>query len=192
MFAAADRIIAHGVSCAQLEPGRWSYVSLAPWPQMPRDGGGPLVSLLTAGDIGFAQISCQLDPPGYVLEQVRADITARTRAETPVTLVSGVTAVPGAELIVADAGSATVLATSGSSGYPPFAAVFSASVTGSDKDALEAALRGEHGHARVSYTVDAGEGPAELTADVAEWARIGDTGFAAPDAATRGSEEEPC
>jgi hypothetical protein len=174
-----DRVVAHGVDCRRVTGDRWAYTSLAPWPQA---AGG--LRVLVAGQSAFAQVGARLDPPGEVLEQVRALIAARSDGR-PITLTSGLTAVTAVELVVT-AGEAHTVATSQGSGYPPWTAAFSLQPTGADLAAFEAAARGEAGHVRLTYLADTGGTAVAIGADLADWAEPGPTRPTTP------LEEQPC
>ena len=173
MFAAQDRVIAYGVDCRRIGEAAWTYVSLAPWPQMAPDGT-PMVSVLEAGAIALVQLSAQLDPPGRMLEDLRASL-ADPETATPVTLTSAVTSVRTAEVSLGQGGDGAerrVLATSAGSGYPPYTAVFSLQATADIRDAFVAALRGEAGRIAIAYDAETDRGPAHISADLADWTRI--------------------
>ncbi|MEU1973667.1 hypothetical protein ABZ477_18570 [Microbacterium sp. NPDC019599] len=171
MFAAQDRVIAYGVELRRIGEDAWTYVSVAPWPQLSPDGT-PMVSVLAAGDLAFVQLSAQLDPPGGALEQARRAV-AGDRDAASVTLTSGVSAVTSVEVTVTSNGESRVVATSAGSGYAPFTAVFAVQATAADREAFEAALRGETGRVAITYQAVTDRGPARINADLADWTRIG-------------------
>lgn len=170
MSAAGDHLIALGVECRRASDGTWSYVSVAPWPQLSSDGR-PMLSVLTAGDIAFVSLTAQLDPPGAALEQVRA-ILAEGRQPATVTLTSGVRRVRAAEVSIGPRGATRVVATSPTSGFPPFTAAFAMQPSAEERAEFEAAMRGEDGHVRITYHAETDEGQARIEADLADWVRI--------------------
>jgi hypothetical protein len=171
VFAAQDRVIAYGVELRRMAEDAWTYVSVAPWPQLSPDGT-PMISVLAAGDLAFVQLSAQLDPPGSSLEQARAALAGHREAAS-ITLTSGVSAVTSVEVAVTADDEPRVVATSASSGYAPFAAVFSIQATADDREAFEAALHGESGRVAITYNAVTDRGPVRLSADLADWTRIG-------------------
>lgn len=171
MVTVPDRVTAFGVECRRVGDDTWTYVSVAPWPQLSPDGT-PMISVLAAGDLAFVQLSAQLDPPGSALEQARAAL-AGDRDTASVTLSTGVSSVTSVQVSVAADGEPRVVATSTSSGYAPFAAVFSIQATADDREAFEAALRGDTGRVAITYHAVTDRGPARLSADLADWTRIG-------------------
>ncbi|WP_243074475.1 hypothetical protein [Microbacterium sp. SS28] len=170
MSALPDRVIAFGVECRRTGDDTWSYVSVAPWPQLAPDGT-PMISILAAGDLAFVQLSAQLDPPGAALEQARA-VLAGDADPASVTLSTGVSAVTAVEVAVTTGDETRIVATSKGSGYAPFAAVFSLQATAEDREAFEAALSGETDRVAITYDVVTARGPARISADLADWARI--------------------
>jgi hypothetical protein len=171
MFAAPDRMIAFGVECRRIGEDAWTYVSVAPWPQLSPDGT-PMISVLAAGDFAFVQLSAQLDPPGSSLEQARAAL-AGDRDAASVTLSTGVSSVTSVEVAVTADDEPRVVGTSAGSGYAPFAAVFSIQASADDRAAFEAALRGETGRVAIIYNAVTDRGPARISADLADWTRLG-------------------
>jgi len=171
VFAAQHRVIASGVECRRIGARAWTYVSVAPWPQLSPDGT-PMVSVLAAGDIAFVQLSTQLDPPGVTLEQVRKTLAGDSDAAS-VTLASGVTTVRSVEILATSGGDSHVVATSPGSGYAPYTAVFAIQARPDDREAFEAALRGETGRITITYDAETDLGPARISADLADWTRLG-------------------
>lgn len=131
-----------------------------------------MVSVLAAGDIAFVQLSAQLDPPGATLEQLRRAL-AGDRDAASVTLTSGVTTVRSVDVLVTSEGEPRVVASSSGSGYAPFTAVFAIQATAGERQAFEAALRGESGRITITYDAETDLGPARISADLADWARPG-------------------
>lgn len=170
MSAAQNEPTAFGVECRRVGPDAWTYVSVAPWPQLSPDGS-PMMALLSAGDVAFVQISAQLDPPGGLLERARAAL-AGPRAAASVRLISGVSAVRSVDVAVLTGDESHVVATSASSGYPPYTAVFAIQVTMKEREAFKAALRGETGWIAITYDAETDRGPARISADLADWTRI--------------------
>lgn len=171
MCTSSDRTVAFGVACRRVGGDIWSYVSLAPWPQLSQDGR-PMLSLLAAGDVAFLQLTAQLDPPGGTLEQLRAALAAGKNPAT-VTLTNGVRAVRAVEVAVGKGDAARVIATSTGSGFPPFTAAFGIGLAADDRADVDAALRGETGHVRITYDIETDDGATRVGADLADWARIG-------------------
>lgn len=170
MVAAQDRVVAFGVECRRTGADIWTYVSVAPWPQLAPDGT-PMLSVLAAGDLAFVQLSAQLDPPGRVLEELRGTL-AKERDAASVRLVSGVRAIRSVTVTVTAQGETRVVATSTGSGYAPFTAVFAIQASGDDREAFEAALRGETGRVEIVYEAETDHGQARIGADLADWTRI--------------------
>lgn len=170
MSAAQDEPAAFGVKCRSVGSDSWTYISVAPWPQLSPDGT-PMLSLLTAGDVAFVQLSAQLDPPGGCLELLRAKLARPPRPTAAVTLTNGVSAVRSVEVTAGTGDHPRVIVSSPSSGYAPYTAVFSIQATSQDREQFEAALRGETGHIAITYDVETDRGPAKISADLADWTR---------------------
>ncbi|WP_309065914.1 hypothetical protein [Microbacterium sp.] len=170
MSETRDRLNAFGVVCRRADAGTWRYVSVAPWPQL-SEAGIPMIGLLSTGEVSFLQLSVQLDPPGWMLEQLRAAL-ARDGDTAGITLVSGVSAVHAVEVAVGRTPQRRVVGRSGGSGYPPYTAVLSIPAGADDRAAFEGALRGEHGRLSVAYLAETDDGPATIAADVADWTRL--------------------
>ena len=170
MFTGQNEVTAVGVRCRRVSDDRWSYLSLAPWPRLSPDGT-PMLSLLVAGDGAFVQLSAQLDPPGNSLEQLRAALAVSGPA-TSLKLTSAVLAVQSVELTACAAHEKRVIATSASSGFAPFVAVFALQTELQEREAFEAALDGQQGKISITYNTETSDGLVRISADLADWARI--------------------
>jgi len=135
------------------DPHRFLYVPGLPEPQRGPDGV-PTSSLIVAGESAILQLGASWGLGSPQDERLRTALAAAYPGVDAAAVVLGPAPVDVSEaaLEVADgAGGFTAIATSPGSGYPPFAAIFSAALTGEQRSLATAALNGTPGSVRVRY-----------------------------------------
>jgi len=144
-----------GVRCFRdrNDPNRFYYLPGDPVPERGPDGH-PTLLLLASDQGGMLQLGTHWTVGDSVLEQLRGVLAERFKglkresiqfAPVPVT-------VEEVSLLLGDgAGTFSTLKTSSSSGFPPYAAIFSVPVNASQKAQVTAALGGRAGFLKVIY-----------------------------------------
>ncbi len=130
------------------------YLPGDPVPQ--RDSrGNPAVSLMATCDFAMLQVSSQWQVTDRQLEALKADLQAQNDLPTDdLRLEPAPVRIDTVELLLTtNAGEAEVLATSQSSGYAPFSAVFSVTLTAEQKAQASSALGGRPDLLLVTYRV---------------------------------------
>lgn len=174
-----DRVDAfdhEGVRCYADGPGRYRYVPGAPLPERD-DDGRVAVNLIDTGSLAMLTVGSEWVVRDDVLGAIRAEILASRPDLIAVDLRPAPVEVREARLVHRLGDSREVLASSGSSGFPPFSAVFSVTLQGERREAVRAALMGGAGAVEVEYLVGLppaararADGPHETrTASVAAW-----------------------
>jgi hypothetical protein len=168
----ADNVF-EGITYGQdpADPLSFSYLPGSPGPQRGADGA-PSVSCLVAGPMTMLQVGAEWGASEAQLGRLRRHL-GRERGLDPerIKLHPAPVRVERVELRLADAaGAAQTLASSESSGYPPFSAIFSVQLDEAQKAQALAALGGRAGLLTVAYiTAGPGGQPLELATDVASW-----------------------
>ncbi|MEA5451783.1 hypothetical protein VB780_24615 [Leptolyngbya sp. CCNP1308] len=136
-------------------PTRFYYVPGAPVPQ--RDAQSrTAISLMKVGEKGFLQLTSQWCLSPLQLDELRAALAEQCSDVDPATLqvaFAPVTVEEVSLVLTPKAEKPQVLGTSGSSGYPPYAAVFSVNLTEAQQDSVAEALSGERDRLMVRYWV---------------------------------------
>lgn len=145
-------------------PNTWHYLPLRPHPQRTPDGA-PSASIIEVDGTALVALSCQLDPPGDEVEQLRNVIAADFPSRAPVVLQSAVNEV----VTISVRAGRDVIAESTGSGFAPFSAAFSITASGATRDALVASFAGSTGHVTVDYLLDTVHGTTRASADIGTW-----------------------
>ncbi|MFD1141238.1 hypothetical protein ACFQ4C_08970 [Larkinella insperata] len=133
------------------EENAYYYLPEQPKPQTGADGK-PTLSLMVLGGTGFLQLGTVWEADPVTLEELRSHIAnEHNEATTSIRLNFAPVEVEKVEVVVQTGSEEKVLASSGSSGYPPFSAIFNASVAQDDQNAVVAALHQQKGMLRVDY-----------------------------------------
>ncbi|MFI5959354.1 hypothetical protein [Cryptosporangium sp. NPDC051539] len=139
------------------EPDVWTYV---PRPLLDRTpDGAPAIGLIEAGTTGFLQVTARLGLPD---ERVDALLTGVRAVHPEATAVRGAPIDVHAVVVEirSDHGSRWAeLASSTSSGLPPWIAAMSAVLTADQTPAVKAALSGTHGRVRLRAAFAPGRNP---------------------------------
>lgn len=130
-----------------------SYYYLPEGPKPQRDAAGkPSLLLTVMGGAGFLQLGTVWEADPVTLEELRSHIANKlneTAASIPLNFAP--VEVEKVEVVVKTGSGEKVLATSRSAGYPPFSAIFNATVTQDDQNAVVAALHQQKEVLRVDY-----------------------------------------
>jgi hypothetical protein len=144
-----------GIYCFRGVDGNFQCIPGAPVAQKTARGG-PAVSLIAMGSVSMLQLSVQWD---ISAAQV-ASLAARIAKDSPqldagaVQIVSAPVTVDAVDLTLDQGqGSIAVLQSARSSGYRPFAAIFSLPLSDAQNAAVMAALKGRSGVLAVTYHV---------------------------------------
>lgn len=134
--------------------GPVAYLPGAPSPQR-GDTGAAAVSVVRAGASAFVSVGTQWAASDAELVAIQAAVAKRRGVDSAtIGLAPTPASVSSVDLQVRDAqGGWQTVATSPSSGMPPYAAALSAMLTGDAADAATAAAAGQTGAMRVVYTV---------------------------------------
>jgi hypothetical protein len=135
------------------QPLAYYYIPGDPQPQ--RDAAGtPMVTVVAAGPEGFLQLSVTWDAAPDTLEALRHEIVSRQALKNPavVRLAFAPVTVHGVFLMLGDgSGNFSDLQQRASSGFPPYATVFSLQLTPEQHAQVIAALNGREGFLRLRY-----------------------------------------
>ncbi|RAJ96065.1 hypothetical protein LX87_03815 [Larkinella arboricola] len=133
------------------EENGYYYLPEQPKPQTDPDGK-PTLSLIVMGGNGFLQLGTVWEADAVTLEELRSHIAnERNEPAAAIQLNFAPVEVEKVEVVLKTGSEEKVLATSSSSGYPPFSAIFSAAVTKDDQNAVVAALHQQKDVLRVDY-----------------------------------------
>jgi hypothetical protein len=147
------------------------YIPGAPTPQHTSQNA-PMISLLRFAPFAFLQISVQWEVLDEELDALRTalghqypqlDLATVRLAHAPVAVER-----VALELSAAD-GSLAELASTASSGMPPFTAIFSVQLTEPQQAAVASALNGRAGVLQVRYHATLAGAPIERATDVSSW-----------------------
>jgi hypothetical protein len=141
---------------AEDEPHTWLYLPGKPMPEM-SGRGRPTLHLYVSPSGGILQLGAQWTVPPTTLDHLRSEIAQRSgQEEAEIRLQAALAAVNQATVEIGDGkGSSSAVATSASSGFPPFSAIFRASLDIEKKNAVVASLNGRAGFLTVRYQVNA-------------------------------------
>jgi hypothetical protein len=165
-------------------PGMLLYIPAVPVPQ--RDGQGrPAVSIVHTPSTVMLQVGAQFALTDADLAQLIARLLAVKKIQSPLLQPVPISVARAALLLADGNGAEHTLATSTSSLYPPFNAVFSATLNAEQGARAIAAVNGGTGVLFVEYTIAPAGGslpaqslqPTQRRADVATWFPAG-TGMA--------------
>jgi hypothetical protein len=162
-----------GIHCyrSPSDPNTLLYIPGAPTPQHTSEDA-PMISLLRFAPFAFLQVSVQWEVLDEELDALRAalgqqypqlDLAAVRLAHAPVAVER-----VALELTTED-GSAAELASTASSGMPPFTALFNVQLTEPQQAAVASALNGRAGVLLVRYHATLAGAPIERAGDVASW-----------------------
>ena len=128
-------------------------------------GGGRQLSLLEVGTFALLSLTAQLAPRSGDLEQARELLAQRDQVPPGrVVLSAEPLTVEKVSLLVGDGQSSFIpVATSSSSGTPPYSAVFSLQLDPAQLTAVKYALSGERGWLAVAYEVRSQPAPTSTT-----------------------------
>lgn len=135
------------------EQATWSFLPAAP--DLQRDTHRhPMVTLVDAGPAAYLLFTARWAAPPGAVEAVRREIAARTDEGRPdrVRLSYAPLSEPRCSALIGDgSGAFSPVATSTTSGMPPYDAVFNLSLEGERLTHAKAGLRGELGHLAIEY-----------------------------------------
>jgi hypothetical protein len=137
----------------QAEPGSYYFVPLRADLDRGSDGR-PMFSLVGTGSTGFLMLTAVWRATDMAIDALRQEIAARTNVENPEKIKLSLAPVDVArcDLLLGDgAGSFQTLATSTTSQMPPYAALFSVSLTKEQFPQVAAAVNGRAGFLAVEY-----------------------------------------
>jgi hypothetical protein len=135
---------AHGRDAVIVLPGRPTAESGA--------AGGPPLRLWATGETAFLQGGFQWGVPEHEIRQVAAQrFGARGVTGTATRVSVGIADTPTLTLDLLHPDGDAELARTTSSGFPPYAAIVSATLSGAQPERVRRALAGDEGRLRVSY-----------------------------------------
>jgi hypothetical protein len=144
----------HGLRCAPVgrKPGTWEFLPLHPDVQR-NDNGAPLLTLVDLGTTGYLMFSAKWAAPAAGLDALREEIARRTgQAPALVELSFAQLGEPRCNALLGDGGGRfQSVATSTTSGSPPYNAVFNLFLQDEDLDRAKAGLRGDPGYLAIEY-----------------------------------------
>jgi hypothetical protein len=142
----------------------WTYLPLRP--DLQRDAGGrPLLQLVESGASGYLMFSARWAAAEADLDVARDEIAARDRTLAPgrIPLSFAAVAAPRCHALIGDAGAFRPVASSDTSGFPPYDALFNLHLREEQLARARSGVRGEPGCLAIEY-VAALQLPARATA----------------------------
>ena len=138
------------------ESNTWRYIPGRPMPEM-ANNGRPTLQLYASASGGILQLGAQWTVAPALLEKLKKEIARRAgREEAEIRLQPATASVKQVTVETGDGkGSMVGMATSSSSGFPPYNAIFRAPVDTEKKNAVVAALNGRLGFLAVRYHASA-------------------------------------
>jgi hypothetical protein len=143
-----------GMRCfASGEPGTWRFLPRRPDVQRGEDGR-PLLSLIDLGPEAYLTFTATWSASTADLKALREEIAARRAPSgAQVTLAYAPLASPRCDVLAGDgAGSLNAIASSPTSGFPPYDAVFNVHLAGERLTQARRALHGEQGFLAIEYS----------------------------------------
>jgi hypothetical protein len=152
------------------QPLSYYYLPLQIQPQRDADDI-PMINLVSVGTGGFLQLSVSWDAPSELLDALRQEIARRENLENPAVLrlaFAPVTVQQVVLLLGNEGENLEAIATSKSSGFPPYTALFNAQLNAEQQAQVAAALNGREKFLQVEYHASLSgvvEASAHLTGD---------------------------
>lgn len=152
------------------QPLSYYYLPLQIQPQRDADGT-PMVNLVSVGTGGFLQLSVSWDAPSALLDALRQEIAQRETLDNPAELrlaFAPITLQQVSLLLGTGGETFDAIATSKSSGFPPYTALFSVQLNAEQQAQVAAALNGRENFLQVEYNAilnGFAEASATLTGD---------------------------
>lgn len=136
------------------DPGTFFYLPAQPSPEL-LPAGVPAASLVATGDGGFFQLGVHWDLSQAQLQALQQYLSRQfpDLASPPRLVPEGLTVDAVKLILQMPDGSADVIATGTSSGYPPFAAVFNLTLDGAHFAQASSALSGREHVLKVRYEI---------------------------------------
>lgn len=134
--------------------------------------GEPTLSCLVAGGMTMLQLGVELQPDAAALERLRQHIAAQRGIDAAqVQLTPAPVTIESVTLALADEhGAPQTLATSQSSGFPPYNAIFSVQLDDAQKSRALSAIGGQTGLLSITYRMRPDNGAVRTVAtDIANW-----------------------
>ena len=148
-----DTVVVENVVCYTSDDasGDWLYVPADPVAELA--GGKPVVQLWASPDSGILQLGAEWTVRPELLERVEAAVS-RAVGGRAVHLQPAPSTVRQVSLeTIDDHGTSSVLASSTSSGFPPYRAIFRVELQATAMNAAAAALNGRRGRLAIRYRV---------------------------------------
>jgi hypothetical protein len=152
------------------QPLSYYYLSLQIQPQRDTDGN-PIINLVSVGTGGFLQLSVSWNAPSELLNSLRQTIAQHENVENPdvLRLAFAPVTVQHVALLLGDGEDHwEAIATSKSSGFPPYTALFNAQLNAERQTQVAAALNGRENFLQIEYCASLSgfvEASAKLTGD---------------------------
>ncbi|MBD2001096.1 hypothetical protein H6G00_31645 [Leptolyngbya sp. FACHB-541] len=134
------------------QPLSYYYLPLQPQPQRSTDGT-PMINLISMGTSGYLQLSMSWEAPSETLDALRQEIAQRENLDNPAVLRFAFAPVTVQQVsLLSNKGERwEAIATSRSSGFPPYTALFNAHLNAEQQTQAAAALNGRKNCLQVEY-----------------------------------------
>ncbi|MBD1869480.1 hypothetical protein H6F95_19695 [Cyanobacteria bacterium FACHB-471] len=148
------------------QPLSYYYLPLQIQPQRSADGT-PMINFISMGTSGYLQLSVSWEAPSETLDALRQEIAQRENLDNPAVLrfAFAPVTVQQVSLLSNEGERWEAIATSSSSGFPPYTALFNAHLNAEQQTQAAAALNGRKNCLQVEYHAFL-NGVAEASADI--------------------------
>lgn len=147
-----------GLRCIPSGVDAYTWYVLPKDADLERDASGrPMLTMIDLGSSGFLSFTARWAASASDLDALRIELASRAGVDDArlITLSFAPIQSPRCHVSIRDrAGDDQVIATSTTSGYPPYNAAFGLQLEGENLDAAKAAIAGERNRVRVDYQAD--------------------------------------